>query len=118
LQGQYIEENPPAQVQHRRCAEWRGARGERGDAAIHRGAQLHGGPGSCRGERADTSFNGERTVATVPDSTHVTFNNAGANTTSGSGGWVGTPEQRFLSVGPQIVNHVQHQNAVARAGLG
>src|SRR5579864_7987135 len=63
----------------------------------------------------DSSFAGVYPVASVPDSTHFTYAQAGSNATSGNG-YTGTPESRFSQRSTQV-DHERHQNALGARGL-
>lgn len=67
------------------------------------------------GSTHDTSFDGVYPVASVPDSTHLTYAQTGANATSGNG-YCGTPESRFAQRA-SVVDHERHQNALGNRGL-
>ncbi|HEY6349599.1 MAG TPA: hypothetical protein VI636_09340 [Candidatus Angelobacter sp.] len=63
----------------------------------------------------DASFAGVFQVASVPDVTHFTCAQSGANATSGNG-YTGTPESRFAQRSTQV-DHEKHQNAIGSRGL-
>lgn len=67
------------------------------------------------GSTHDTSFDGVFPVATVPDSTHITYAQTASNATSGNG-YAGTPESRFAQRSTQV-DHLRHQNAIGARGL-
>jgi len=66
----------------------------------------------------DASFNGAFIIASVPDGTHFTFPQTGADTALlGAGGEVGLDEGRF-TIRQRIIDHDQHQQAVGQRGAG
>lgn len=67
------------------------------------------------GSTHDTSFDGVFTVLTVPDTTHLTYAQAGANATSGNG-YCGTPESRFAQRATQA-DHLRFSKAIGQRGL-
>jgi hypothetical protein len=67
------------------------------------------------GSTHDTGFDGTFPVASVPDSTHLTYAQTGANATSGNG-YCGTPESRFAQRATQA-DHLRFQKAIGQRGL-
>jgi hypothetical protein len=63
------------------------------------------------------ALDGDMIVATVPDGTHLTAVQAGADSGTYHVGSVGTPESRF-SQATCIFNHEAHQDAMGQRGVG